>query len=601
MKQSASPQYRDRAQITQRHQSSDPLPEAMASMSISSAPSTHTSATITSVAELPYDYGAFRQAESPTQQGQRRKTTNNALCFQAPHTKPLDQLDSNQGTPQSQYRAPISHSAVEVASIQPPMGSIANSQNQTQPNHAYQPEYQQGTPLSYTVPIQSNQPQTQNSPYPQNMQLSCQPTSYSPRPATQPQAQQYQQQTPNYPSAPQQYQRQYVNYSSTQSTTVPVSAQVNQTPRSYSNQMSQHPQVQPLYQPTQTNQPQRSQASLGHATPNQAFTPHQTLCAQGPSLTPTASVLTTAPPQYPQAQPLQSHNYPTQNQGYSPYQSPIPQTTSSVISVPSSAAYQSLPSSSIPSSVTYQQNLLTPMASGTQASRDGSAQPHGTTSSVQVPPAQIAIQQQVTHGIATGHYTNSQALQYNTQQSNLIQQRGQYVSSTLQPQYSTGTNLVQYVQGSQQLSYVANHQEAQQPLNNYAARMGGQEPGLAPSPMQTNQANPNTAHALQNTQTGKKDIGSSLSNFWDKQSTGKKVALGVGGALVAGFLGYEAVEAVGGIGPHHHHRNHHHRHKINIPNNNINSNNTANAAVYNNAASWDQTAFNLACTDAAIF
>jgi hypothetical protein len=40
---------------------------------------------------------------------------------------------------------------------------------------------------------------------------------------------------------------------------------------------------------------------------------------------------------------------------------------------------------------------------------------------------------------------------------------------------------------------------------------------------------------------------SGAKKFWNESSTTKKVALGIGGALVAGFVGYEAVEAVEGV------------------------------------------------------
>jgi hypothetical protein len=40
---------------------------------------------------------------------------------------------------------------------------------------------------------------------------------------------------------------------------------------------------------------------------------------------------------------------------------------------------------------------------------------------------------------------------------------------------------------------------------------------------------------------------SSAKKFWNESSTTKKVAMGIGGALVAGFVGYEAVEAVEGV------------------------------------------------------
>ncbi len=36
-----------------------------------------------------------------------------------------------------------------------------------------------------------------------------------------------------------------------------------------------------------------------------------------------------------------------------------------------------------------------------------------------------------------------------------------------------------------------------------------------------------------------------MKNFWKGSSKGKKVAMGIGGALVAGFVGYEAIETVG--------------------------------------------------------
>jgi hypothetical protein len=44
---------------------------------------------------------------------------------------------------------------------------------------------------------------------------------------------------------------------------------------------------------------------------------------------------------------------------------------------------------------------------------------------------------------------------------------------------------------------------------------------------------------------GERGLRSGISKFWKGSSTGKKIAMGLGGALVAGFIGVEAVEMFG--------------------------------------------------------
>jgi hypothetical protein len=47
---------------------------------------------------------------------------------------------------------------------------------------------------------------------------------------------------------------------------------------------------------------------------------------------------------------------------------------------------------------------------------------------------------------------------------------------------------------------------------------------------------------------GDRGLRSGVSKFWKGSSTGKKIAMGLGGAVVAGFLGFEAVEVIGDMG-----------------------------------------------------
>jgi hypothetical protein len=170
-----------------------------------------------------------------------------------------------------------------------------------------------------------------------------------------------------------------------------------------------------------------------------------------------------------------------------------------------------------------------------------------------------------------------QNIQYaQVQQHRQQQQAIQYIQPAQQPQYAVNNPHGQYVQGPQPQQTVVNPQIQQQTydvaktrqqgymVNNqpvyvsgtaqqqlYTANTAQLQPHQPQQPQQIQtapqQAQTGTATATSTASTtGEKGIGSSISQFWDKQSSGKKTAIGIGGALLAGFVGYEAVEAVEG-------------------------------------------------------